>query len=397
MSKKIFSLLYVLLTALTVSAQYTEANSFMRKAIVEYTMNNEGFYEKKEGRMPQRVDNVIKNYAYDVKGQNLYVKTINGNYVVTLTKEYAKIVKRNNDIPHLKGADIDEAVSRVNSELSLMFSSYNDKRQQHLTDSIAKVEAEARAKAKADSIARVKAEQERRRIEEEHIAKVNNYRAAHNWKYFPIGRTRLECTLCDHQVSYADSVLSLGVLNDTLYTISLESLPLDVRYMAIHKMPIPQSLKNDETFKLHLECFKDSLDAFGVNLEEDVELLNYSFHQEAVEKLKKEAPFGFFEDWEWNDEYSMLTFNFTYRNLASKTIKYIEVFFVVTNDVGDVRERGSFKGTGPVEQFHAGTWNWDSSHYFVSGDVTNMQLTKVIITYMDGSQKVLQKNMIKYE
>ena len=37
-------------------------------------------------------------------------------------------------------------------------------------------------------------------------------------------------------------------------------------------------------------------------------------------------------------------------------------------------------------------WSWDSSSYYVAGDASNMEITKVILTYMNGTQKVLGKS-----
>lgn len=91
-----------------------------------------------------------------------------------------------------------------------------------------------------------------------------------------------------------------------------------------------------------------------------------------------------------------MTFKCTYQNTNKWTIKYIDVYWVVTNDVNDVRGSGHFKGTGPVKYLHGASWDWDSSYYFVGGDATNMSIRKVIITYMNGRQKVLTKNMIKF-
>ena len=62
--------------------------------------------------------------------------------------------------------------------------------------------------------------------------------------------------------------------------------------------------------------------------------------------------------------------------------------------MGDVRKTGSFKGTGPVEEWEAGSWSWDHSHYYVAGDTSKMRLTKVIITYMDGSRVVIPQAKI---
>ena len=105
---------------------------------------------------------------------------------------------------------------------------------------------------------------------------------------------------------------------------------------------------------------------------------------------------GLFLDWGWDKEYSSIEFNFKYMNTNSNTIKYIEVFFVVTNDVGDVRKTGSFRGTGPLEEWESASWNWDHSSYYVAGDATKMNISKVIITYMNGSRVTIPKSKLRF-
>ena len=78
------------------------------------------------------------------------------------------------------------------------------------------------------------------------------------------------------------------------------------------------------------------------------------------------------------------------------TIKYIEVFFVVSNDVGDVRKTGSFKGTGPLEEWESASWDWDHSSYYVAGDASKMNISKVIITYTNGTKVTIPKNKIRF-
>lgn len=99
------------------------------------------------------------------------------------------------------------------------------------------------------------------------------------------------------------------------------------------------------------------------------------------------------EDWGWDDEFSV-SFHFDYVNINPKTIKYIDVYWKITNDVGDVRKTGHFKGTGPLKQYMSANWSWDSSSYYVAGDASNMEITKVILTYMNGTQKVLGKSQV---
>lgn len=366
--------------------QYTQSNSFIRKALVSYKMGSDGFYYKSTDEMVDRVDNIVENYAYDVKAQNLYVLTANSNCIVTLNKDYAKIIKKNKTIPQLKGDAIDAEILRANGVLEAKFEKLNANRRQHLADSIAKVKADSIARAKADSIRLAKIAQEK-----------ENYRNAHNWRWVPVGNTRMTCTMCDESISYKDSILCLAVKNDTIYHVTREDLALGNTYLRVHKYPIPMSLKKDEKFKYHYEVFGDSLKMDKLELCSSAEDFNSISFFNAVEAVKKDAPYGYFEDWEWDDEYSSISFYFRYTNTNKKTIKYINVFFVVTNSVGDVRKSGNFQGTGPLAEFETASWNWDHSSYYVAGDASNMNISKVILTYMDGTQKVLTKNMLRFE
>ena len=91
-----------------------------------------------------------------------------------------------------------------------------------------------------------------------------------------------------------------------------------------------------------------------------------------------------------------MTFNFDYTNLNSKTIKYIDVYWYVTNDVNDICGKGHFKGVGPLKEGSSASWEWDDSPYYVYSSATNMRISKVILTYMNGTKQVLSKNMIKF-
>ena len=204
------------------------------------------------------------------------------------------------------------------------------------------------------------------------------------------------CSLCDKTVYSEDSLFCTGFRNDTLFHITREDLALDETYLKVHKMYVPASLKSNEKFRYHFEVYGDSLRAFKLAALNDPESFNSYTAYNALQKVSAKAPNGYFEDWGWNDEYGSITFHFKYTNTNKKTIKYIEVFWVVTNDVGDVRKTGSFRGTGPLAEWETASWDWDHSMYYVAGDATNMNITKVIITYMNGAKVTIPKNKIWY-
>lgn len=369
-------------------AQYDQYNSLMRKAIVMYKCGADGFYYPIKDVLLEKVDNVESIYAYDKKTQNLYLLTPYSNCEIMVTKEAAKVFKKSKTILQIKGDELVSVIEEHNRQLEEKFTQLNQKRQKHLDDSI----AQARAKAIADSIEKVR----RDSIQRVRAAEAKEvYRANNNWHDVPCGKHTLSCKICDKTFQNEDTLYCLGINNDSIIFLTLHEGDLDLSYMDVHIAQIHYALKSFEPFKYHCEVFKDSLNKFEVS-KSKAETLDAYFYYQYVDEIRKEAPYGFFEDWGWNDEYSMITFHFKYTNTNKKTIKYIAVHFRVTNDVGDVRKTGYFQGTGPLGEFETGSWNWDSSHYFVSGDASTMEFTKVVITYMNGTQKVLNKNQIVY-
>lgn len=168
-------------------------------------------------------------------------------------------------------------------------------------------------------------------------------------------------------------------------------------YITGHKSELSQSLKEYSPFRYHYEIFKDSLTDESEDYDMITSELSYHYLDEYVKRLKKRAPYGFFTDWGWDSEYSCISFHFNYMNTNRNTIKYIDVYFKVTNDVGDLRKTGHFQGTGPLREFESASWEWDTSYYYVSGDASNMNITKVILTYMNGTKKVLTGNLLVFE
>ncbi|MBR5102700.1 MAG: hypothetical protein IK092_06205, partial [Muribaculaceae bacterium] len=291
----------------------------------------------------------------------------------------------------VKEKDIANLVLSVNEAIDERFMKINKKRQKNIEDSISREKERVRQMEIQDSI--VKENEQRRLIK---------YREQHDWHWLPIRKSdgttvTLKCALCDKTTSYKDDAFKIITINnDTAYSMEVKSGFLDNVYLVFHCFEIPNELRTSDDYITYKTVFADSLALKPEYNKEFVEQLNnYSFY-EYIEQLKKEVPYGFFNSWGWDDEYSTISFNFNYMNLNKRTIKYIDVYWKVTNDVGDVRKTGHFKGTGPLEQYESASWNWDYSSYFVAGDASNMKITKVIITYMNGQQQVLTGNKIKF-
>lgn len=389
--KLIKSFLFFALLLFSVGArgQYTSENSFMRKALVLFQKDAKGFYQPSQDVMVDRIYGVTKNYAYDKKTHNLYVLTANGNFVVTLNKDYAKIVKKNKLIPQLKTEEALELSRKYTEDLSFKMEQYNKDRR----DSIYL----ARKKFIEDSIAHEKALAEiKKRNEKIKKDRELAYKANHDWRSVPTGKIELHCSICDKSIA-KDSLTCLGIKNDSIYFFTLAKGYYNQKIALEHVAKIPSNLANYKDFKYHCEVYRDSLDSHSKILSNDlVNYLSASFTLEAFKEAKKLAPFGYFGDWGWDNEYGYVTFNFEYTNLNSKTIKYIDVYWYVTNDVNDICGRGNFKGVGPLKEGASASWEWDDSPYYVSGSASNMSISKVILTYMNGTKQVLSKNMIKF-
>ena len=382
--KNVIITVLVLLSNSTCMAQYNQYNSFMRKALVIYKCGPDGYYHATKNVTLDEVKDVETQYAYNKKTQNLYVLTPNSNCEVTLTKEYAKIFKKSKNIRLLKDEELEAAIEEQNRILEQKFKRLNDERTRHIEDSIAKAKRDSIERARQDSIARVREAEQ-----------LQSYRETHDWRRVPVKGIRLKCEICDETIINEDSLYCIGINNDSIMYFEWKEGKLDNEYLEWHISSLPMELKTNPSFKYHFDAYSDSLTNMEVSSRTAKGLCAMSFYK-YLDKLEKEAPYGFFEDWGWSNEYSMVTFHFSYTNMSKSTIKYIAVYFKITNDVGDVRKTGYFQGTGPVEEYGTGSWEWDSSPYFVSGDASTMEFTKVVITYTNGKQKVLSKNQIMY-
>lgn len=400
----IFLLSIICFVISSYAESFSQYNSASRTAIVLYAPDAQGFYHKQTNVSVNNVENIEAQYAFDKKNKKLYVATAYGNYVIELTESKAKLVKKDKSIPQVKDKDIDALVLSVNKSLDEKFARYNLEREQFIADSIDNAREQARLaaieKARLDSIEKARKQGD-----------LNRYRSMHNWHWLPIKykpkdrysysdkTAELQCTLCDKKISSyssVDSIYVVAINNDTIYSMESKGGELGLSYLEVHPYKIPSELKTSEKYLEHIEAYQDSLSSKPQYNAEFAKDFNSYCLVNFIEKLQKAAPYGYFNEWGWDDEFSTISFNFNYMNLNKRTIKYIDVYWKVTNGVGDVRKTGHFKGTGPLEQFESASWNWDYSSYYVAGDASNMEITKVIITYMNGQQQVLTGKQIKF-
>lgn len=349
---------------------FSKSNTTSIIALSIYEKNNNGYYRLSENK-PVDIIKDADTYAYDKKTRKLYVETYNGNYEITLNKELAGLYKKDKLIPQLNGDKLVYLINRVNNKLSVRFNKINEN---------VKI-----------------AEQQKKKIQEQerqNEIKKTNYIKTHEWNILPIGNIPLKCDYCDYYTT-VDTLFIYSMKNDSICYASIEDFDLGTKIIKWHVSKIPDYTKKDKDFVLHCNAFKDSLNNHQFDFDKGlIEYMNAKNVLDALDIIKRKAPNGYFVDWGWDNEYGCITFNFTYMNTSPKIIKYIKVYWTVRNDVGDIRGRGSFSGTGPVESMNSASWEWNHSSYYVAGDASKMSITKVVITYMNGTTKTLTGNNI---
>lgn len=362
-------------------------NSLSRIALVYYIQDDQSFFHKKENVNLNNVSEIISIYGYNKKTHELYCITNRANCVIMLNDVYAKLYKKSKAIPQIKDDEADALILRRNKELEDQYASLNLSRTKHINDSIAKAKSDSIKKAKEDSIAKVNRQKT-----------VDEYKSHHDWCWVPTGGKFIYCDECEKHITTKDSTLCYAIKNDSIYWVEFKKGTFDYYYKELHCAKVPDILKKDSKYQNHYNIYKDSLEKVIPGIDKNyVSIKNYVETSEYLEKVRKAAPNGYFVNWSWDNEYSSITFEFRYCNTNKKTIKYIEVFWACTNDVGDIRKTGRFQGTGPLGEWETARWNWDHSSYYVAGDASKMKLTKVVITYMDGSKITIPKNKIMYE
>lgn len=389
-------LIWFIANPLSSYAQYSSYNYIKRQIIVKYDKGPDGLFHKVENKLVDSVDSVELFYAFDKKHNDLYVMTFSGNYKITLNDESAKNIKQDKNIPKVKDKELPTIVSNVNDVLAKRFQLINKKHEHTI-----KLKRE---KEIADSIAEVKRLEElkieQQRISEEKENRRKEYKDNHIWSIIPIKGIKVNCEIdgCN-DTQYLDSVFCIKIIGDTLFYLTEYNLQFNQTQTVIHAAFISDELKNNKDFIYHIDVFKDSLMTYGnFNSINDVKILNQKFYDISINNLKQIAPFGFIINYSWNLENNFLNcFKLSYANLNKQTVKYLDIYWAILNDVGDVRCRGHFSGTGPVKFGNVGDWIWDKDlyYYIESRDATKLKITKLIITYMDGHKKILTGKLIK--
>lgn len=378
MKRNILSLL-MLLTSISMMAQFDSKNSLVRKIIVEYQLDNNGFYQKKTGSLVDVVDNVEATYAFVKKTGVVYARSKNGNYQIVLNKEYAKVYKKSALAPIMEEELAEYESNRITKEIEERYEKLNEARRQHLKDSTDKVRRDSMEKARQDSIALAKK-----------IAAETNYRNTHTWNEIPLNRIGIECLDCGKQF-YENSITCEGIVNDTLYYSEQVPGIMECSYKKIHAGLISPKLQKDETFAFHCQVFKDSLFNRPYLTLDYINAMNKQDYSRYAEEVSVKVPYGYIDLWGYDFQDGQLVFDFSYTNTSQKNIRAVDIYFNIRDAAGASRKTGKIRADGPVEVLETRQWNWTDTKIMVPGSVVDMEITRLVVIFTDGKQKVIAK------
>lgn len=362
--------------------QYKEYEN--EKIISPYEYNqlshgNERFYgyDKKNNRYYFYSDNVIGYYSPTKLAESKeFKKKISTNKVPIVTLE---------DIPQLKNiakAELDKYYKKKND--TILYEqriAYEKKREKRVKDSIEAMN----------------------RKEKEY----NEYRKDHNWHDLTLDYVvSINCGFC--KIAHNErNMYVVSLSSDTIYYIQdrPDIVMLGKTHSGLHYGEITKLLKQDKKFKEYVEIWRDSIALHNELSNKDAANINLYTYLQFKKEIKKEAPYGFIEKWGWdlNSAYGVVPY-FTFYNTSEKTIKYVDLYFNLYNDVGDrcflkynKSYTGSIRGVGPVVTDSSGSWSWEKATHYTSADASEMKIVKIVITYMDKTVKTLTGNSIKYD
>jgi hypothetical protein len=379
MKRKLLTFLMVL-ASLGCMAQFDAKNSLVRKIIVEYELDAEGFYQKKTGALVDVVDGVESTYAFEKKSGTVYAQTKFGNYMIVLNKEYAKVYKQSKLAPIFDEKLIDAEVDRVTKKITEHFEELNAQRRQHLKDSTERARRDSLEKARQDSI---KLAQKR--------AEEQSYMRSHNWHEIPMSRIGIECVDCGKQV-YENTIYSEGISNDTLYFVETVAGVMECSYQKLHAGIISPRLKNNQKFIYHCQIYKDSIYNRPYLSLGYVNAVNKSHYEKYAEEVSVKAPNGYV-DWCAHDfQEGSLLFDFTYMNTSNKEIRAIDIYYNIRDAAGNSKKTGKLRGDGPVGVFESHSWSWTTDNKIpVPDSSVDLEITRLVIIYKDGKQKIIAK------
>lgn len=213
---------------------------------------------------------------------------------------------------------------------------------------------------------------------------------------------------CDCHGDYLGGYDLCSKSNDTLIYCNRSIIENDYtseifneyHYHKIVDIQVKRSINGEPLYKdNNLEKIPNIPNELGLSTfaKEFCEEANFVFIDGILQTFK----YGYIDSYYWSlNSVGGINFEINYTNTNPKTIKYIDIYFIVKNPVKDICKilynNGSYichlRCVGPLEQFGCGSWSWDAA-YYTTRDARYLHLTKFVITYMDGTKYTLVKEL----
>lgn len=373
--------------------------------IYKYTIGEDGLYHYSEGtpnvlltykQYKEDLIGVEHFFCYDKKDDSFYFYTDNAIACYhPMQNDYIEGMKREmkaHKIKNVKEDEIDEMISPIQQRMDLYYRQKNDS-----LLAVFKIQQEQKRRDSLEAEIRNKEQEAERR---------STYRATHSWHDMHLKKNSfLHCKGCN-EIHVEKDFYVVSLSSDTIYFLlsNKEISLLGQKYSEIHYAEMSPGLKKDAGFQDYISIWQDSLANNNRMSNDQATRMNMLLFSDFTRKIKEIAPWGFIANWGWhlNTAYGIEPY-FSYFNTTAKVIKYVDFFFNIYNPVGDKcflryenSYTGSVRGVGPVDSFKSSSWNWERATHYTSGDASELKIIKLVITFMDGTKKVLTGNMIKY-
>ena len=336
-------------------------------------------------------------YAFDKKNNRLYFYTDNlfGYYSPTEQWPMNDVRKgiKNAKVTNVTLEDIDRIINDGRKALYNIYIQKNDSIQEQRSIAL----ENERKKQINDSLEAAK----KRSVEHE------NYRKNHDWHELNLSYGEfLNCKFCESLHREIDLYI-ISLSSDTIYYLRKDPdlVRLGLEFRKLHYAGMTDNFKKDKKFREYIEIWSDSIAAHNQTSNDDAFKINLYSYSQFKEAIRKIAPYGYVESWGWNlNSADGVEPYFHFYNTSEKTIKYVDFYFCLYNDVGDRcilkynrSYTGSVRGVGPVETGSTGEWSWERATHYTTADATEMRITKIVITYMDKTTRTLTGNAIIYD
>ena len=348
-------------------------------AIFEWQEGSDHLWHKFEGHRVKRNTKMIV-IAHNKKEKLLYTYDDWGCYRIQLTDNWNKYVNKEFNVKKFSNDDLNIAIQKIENDIEKKYIAKNN----------AIITSIKEEQIRNDSI-----QKEKKKREEEELSK---YRIEHSFHDFKVKEFENNCILCNGNKFH--NIIPKRVSGDSLIVFELKSSFLGMTYPEFHIMKL--KYRDEKRFGMFLEAYKDSLSSTQYTMEYISEY-NKKEKEKFNNELRKVAPNGFIVSWSWSlNSVNGINTYLSYLNTSPKIIKYVDLYFNVYNAVGDrciLKYNNSYvgyiRGVGPVEPFNIGSWSSDAS-YYTTGDASKLNITKLVITYMDNTKKTLTGNTIIY-